>query len=377
VTAGHTVTPNPRLTTEQAAQVALRHWGVVGSVTDVGSLEDQNLRLTGADGAFFVLKVAAAGTPGERLTMQSAAMRHFAARAEAILGPVPLAADDGRDVVADGGWTARLLTWVDGTLLSDGPLGNRRPQEALGAFAARVTKAMADFEHPGLDVPSTWDVCRSRVVVESLAGAMEPSRRELALACLAGFDAVVASTGDLPAQAAHTDVTDVNVVAAPGGRWPAPVGVLDFGDTVRTVRVADVVGTALCVAERPDVLDPLAGVAAVLTGYVRVLPLEEKEIDSVWPLLLARAAVNLAMCNAQTAATADNDYAREELERAAGGVPGPARRASAGRHAARGGRVQPRAQRACGRRGSHCRVPGPGARTGPQREPHPRPECRQ
>lgn len=109
----------------------------------------------------------------------------------------------------------RLLTYVEGDLLAIWGHLARPVLQAHGVLAARTVRALAAFEHPGLDRVLQWDSRQATHVVEALSPSVaDSSRRELAQATAqAAARDLSRLTDDLPQQAIHGDLTDINVLA--------------------------------------------------------------------------------------------------------------------------------------------------------------------
>ena len=225
----------------------------------------------------------------------------------------------------------RLLTFVAGEMFSDAGYLGDEVLVRFGALAARLSAALATFEHPAADRTLQYDSRHAARVVERLAGSVADPLRRAAATGLSdrAWAALTPLVGDLRVQVVHADLADYNVVATrdAAGRL-TPSGVIDFGDVVRSWLVADVATaiTSLLVRERRS---PLLDACAVVAGFHAVTPLTEPEIAAVWPLVAARASVLATSVEDILAADPDNDYAREEqpldwliLDRAAA-VPFP------------------------------------------------------
>ncbi len=316
---------NPELSAARAAAIAAEHWGVEGSATDIGSLQDQNFRLRASgdgergsgDGAAggggeYVLKVANAAIPEAALAMEHEALRWLAPRLDGVALPLPLAALDGAEIVSVEGWLVRLMTWVPGAPMEALGHLDSDAMAALGALAAAAGAALADFEHPGAHRSSQWDTRVAAAVVEAIAPRLEAGERaelERALAPLRGLDPGLTSA--LPTQTIHSDVTGLNVVGGTDaeGRFRA-TGLIDFGDLVHTWRVCDPASAAVsAIASWPG--DPLGAALAVLGGYRSRLALTEAELEAYWPAVLARAAVCAASSSEQHRESPGNPYAVE------------------------------------------------------------------
>ena len=118
---------------------------------------------------------------------------------------------------------------------------------------------------------------------------------------------------DLPVHGVHADITDYNVIAIRdhAGRW-MPSGLIDFGDLISTWRISDLgVGIQSVVLHDPERALEIA--AAVVRGFNEAVPLQEAEIEAVWPLVLARASVEAVTEEHQAALEPDNAYAQRSV----------------------------------------------------------------
>ncbi|HEY5788331.1 MAG TPA: aminotransferase [Microlunatus sp.] len=326
--------PATPVSPDEAELIACEVFGVVGTAKPLGSNQETNLRIR-TDQQSYVLKIANPAFGADVLELQNTAMQHVERAGTGLAVPLPVASRDGADLVVvpiDGvDHHVRLLTFVEGDMFSDaGYLGD----EVLGRFgglAARLSGALADFEHPAADRDLQYDSRHAARVVDTLAGSLaDPDRRAAVVDLSERARAALAPLADqLREQVVHADLADYNVVAArdDAGRL-SPTGVIDFGDVVRSWLVADLATaiTSLLVRDRRS---PVLDAAAVVAGFHAVTPLAEAEIAALWPLVVARATVLAVSVDDILAADPDNAYAREEqpldwliLQRAAA-VPFP------------------------------------------------------
>jgi 4-aminobutyrate aminotransferase-like enzyme/Ser/Thr protein kinase RdoA (MazF antagonist) len=256
-------------------------------------------------------------------------MRHVATKCLDLGTPVPVAALHGSDIVEYGAHHIRLLTWVDGIPLTDRRQLDRECLVELGAVAARMAGALADFEHPQLDRVNQWDPRRAdevvRVLLRQIHGlAGDQIHRHdvggeanvtLIEQAVAPFGYLGERQGELPMQPVHCDVTDFNTVCRPGSEGnSAPVGVLDFGDVMRTWRVGDVAASAHAGAAHGGSRDALGAVLAVLAGYQAECPLAAAEAEVLWPLVLSRGAVCLTASLLQAQLSPGNEFIRRSMD---------------------------------------------------------------
>ena len=300
----------PRLTATQATSILERHWGITPDrVLDLGSYEDQNLRVD-AGAERYVLKVAGPTDARPPLEAEHAALA--AAVALELATPVALRALDGPEIVDVDGHRVRLLSWVHGVPLTEIAHLDEPTLRALGAVAAVSSAALAGVRSEFEPVPSKWDPRLAAIVVDDVMTddpGPDDDQRAALLAATTPLRELLAGGAELPPlQTIHGDVTDYNVlatVAAPG--QVAITGLIDFGDSTRTWRIADLANACAAVVCRA-VDEPLHALLAVVAGYDELAPLSEVEVDALWPLILGRAAACAALSVRQLALTPGSEY---------------------------------------------------------------------
>jgi Ser/Thr protein kinase RdoA (MazF antagonist) len=233
--------PVPAITPERAVQIAAAHFGLAARVTALGSQQDANFLLsTDAGEPIGVLKIANPAFSRAELEAQDAAAA-FIEAAEGIRTATNVA-PTGVPAIAeiDSGGTlyARVIRFLPGgTLSGDGYV---RPAQvaALGDLAGRTVRALAAFDHPGVDRVLQWDLRHGMRTVEVLAGHVADQHRRATVeaAAAAAWQIVADLADDLPVQVIHSDITGDNVVCA--GPAALPDGLIDFGDLVRSWTVA-------------------------------------------------------------------------------------------------------------------------------------------
>ena len=152
--------PAPPVSPAEAVVLARDCFGVDGVASPLGSNQETNLRIDGAEGGTYVLKVANPAFGPDVLDLQNKAMQHIAGASTAIDVPVPVAALDGTDLVKapirGRDHSVRLLDRRIDIGLVDGavghqPLGDQPAQQgADGGVAGRIGEGGADRAGGGL-----------------------------------------------------------------------------------------------------------------------------------------------------------------------------------------------------------------------------------
>ncbi|WP_020136357.1 aminotransferase [Streptomyces sp. 351MFTsu5.1] len=312
--------PVPRVAQAEAERIAAEHLGITARAQSLGSQQDANFLLLTEDGTpAAVLKIANPAFGAVEIEAQDAAADLIAsARPELRIATV-LRRPDGspRRTTVDTGngpAVARLLRHLPGGTLSGPRHLSPGTVAGMGTLVGKVSTALRDFRHPGLDRVLQWDPRHADRVVAKLAGHIgEADRRTAVQAATAEAWAHVHELADaLPSQAVHLDLTDDNLVRSPGSRPPMPDGVIDFGDVTTSWAVGEL-AVSLSSMLHHDGVEPHHVLPAV-RAFHAVRPLSPEEAEAVWPLVVLRAAVLVASGRHQAAVDGDNVYASAALD---------------------------------------------------------------
>nr|MCW1957543.1 aminotransferase [Mycobacterium sp.] len=258
-----------------------------------------------------VLKIANPAFTRAELEAQDAAAA-FIDATEGIRTTINVAAQGIAEIDSGETFLARVIRFLPGgTLSGDGYL---RPRQvaALGDLAARTCRALAAFDHPGVDRVLQWDLRHGMRTVELLARHVtDPHRRETVESAAANAWRVIAGVADdLPVQVIHGDITGDNVVC--DASTATPDGLIDFGDLMRSWTVAEL-AVAVATLLRHDGCEPAAALAAV-QAFHAARPLGPAEVEALWPLVVLRGAVLVVSGIHQSSIDAENDYASSALD---------------------------------------------------------------
>ena len=268
-----------------------------------------------------MLKIANPAFNATELEAQDAAADLIADAEPSLRIAVPLPNVSGEKCTAitgllDGTAYVRLLRFLPGgTLLESGYL----PPAAvagLGEVAGRVSRALAGFDHPGLDRALQWDLqYGADVVAELLSHVGDPSQRaKVEEVAAAAWSRIHPLADSLPRQATHLDLTDANVVVSRGaGGKPRTPTVSSTSATCRTAgrcpswrsRCRRCSGTWAAI--RPQSF-PECG------HFHAIRPLTAAEAEVLWPMLVLRTAVLIVSGAQQAALDPDNAYVTEQTE---------------------------------------------------------------
>jgi 4-aminobutyrate aminotransferase-like enzyme/Ser/Thr protein kinase RdoA (MazF antagonist) len=291
-------TARPRFSLAAAEQIARDHFGLDASASSLPSDRDQNVLLHVDGDPAFVLKIASAAEDRAVLEMQVAMMQrlsgcdvpcpsvHPTTSGETL---TTLEHDDRTHIV----WMVTHLTGV--------PFAEVNPQTPalrrdLGRTLGRLAACLDGWEHEAARRALDWDLPRApEVVCRHLPAITDADQRALIERSLSAFERDAAPVlPSLRRSIVHNDANNFNVlVSPPTSRGRAIAGLIDFGDALRSLTVADpAVAAAYALL---DTSDPVGAMADVATGFHAAHPFTESELEVFFPLVTLRLCLSVAM----------------------------------------------------------------------------------
>jgi 4-aminobutyrate aminotransferase-like enzyme/Ser/Thr protein kinase RdoA (MazF antagonist) len=297
-----------------AQRILLDLWGLEAEVTPLPSEYDRNFLVETAGGERFVLKVMRAGYESQLLDLQCRALDHLARRIPDVSLPRVHATRGGRGADAvqapDGEqhlvW---MLSYVPGRILAESRPHTPELLSGLGGLMGTFDAALADFSHPAADRELKWDLAAADWIVDYLGHVEDGPRRTLVETVMSLYRReVVPALPQLRTSVIHNDANDYNVIVETAGRGEPleVVTVVDFGDMLRTITVAEpAIAAAYAVLGKRE---PLAAAKHVVAGYHRAHPLEPVEAAVLFPLICTRLAVSVVNSAYRKKAVLDDPY---------------------------------------------------------------------
>jgi len=299
--------------TTDAVRVARAVWGIEALAAPLPGELDRNFLLSTPAGERFVLKVSPAGADVEPFECQVGVLEFLVGSPVAHLVPrIILTADvHGLHPLVDGEeeprWM-RLVSHLDGSPLAG---CSERPPELLreiGRMLAKLDLILAGFDHPGARRTIPWDIERTSDLEVNAKYIPEVPRREMVQEQLRRFgQEILPRLAGLPRGVIHNDANDHNLlVGSTAGGRPALVGLIDFGDMLHSVTVAE--PAIACAYLMLDQEDPLTTAAHVVAGYHSVRPLVGPEQELLFDLILARLCASVLISARNRHEEPGNEY---------------------------------------------------------------------
>jgi hydroxylysine kinase len=296
----------PQLTDADARRIARELYGVEGETLRLRGERAHNTRFTTADGGQYVLRVASASEPDEAIDFHAQALVHLERSAPHLPVARMLPSRNGQLVpavdVAGRRHRVRLETFLPGVTFDDDQVVSPAGMAAIGALLGGVAAALADFAHPAADGFMPWDIANGRIVDPELTDALLPDARALVDRARPRLDRALDAMAALPRQIIHNDGHAGNLLRA-DETSDVVTGLIDFGDLVHTVTVADIAVAGANLA--PHQPDPTGALGALTAGYATGLaahrPLADAELDAHPRSLLCRLVLSTLLIEFQIA----------------------------------------------------------------------------
>jgi Ser/Thr protein kinase RdoA (MazF antagonist) len=290
----------PELSERDVRRVADDLYGVDGSMQRLRGERSHNTRFTTAAGDDYVLRVASASEPPAAIECQALAVVHIERMAPQLPITRLLPARNGQlvpTVEFDGHQhRVRLETFLPGTTFEEGQVLSDGALRAVGELLGGVAAALAFFEHPAALGFMPWDIANGLILDGSLRVLLTPEARLLVDRAQGRLESAQAAIERLPRQIVHNDGHAGNLLrSAPDS--DQVTGLIDFGDVVHTVTVADIAVTAASLV--PHQHDPIGALAALTAGYHGLRSLNDEEVQAVPDLVLARLVLSTLLIHYQ------------------------------------------------------------------------------
>ena len=281
-----------------------------------GELDANFMASTASSGPRFV-RLTSGSFGNEAIQWQNRVLQQLAKQPLSVQVPHLIAQQDGtimsRFITDEAETYLRMTTWLPGVTVADIGETNLEFRHQLGVLAAEVIDSLSPLNDQADDHSHHWMVVKSGDSLRATLHEVEdPDRRALISEALDRFDAVSHDIPSLPRTVVHQDLHDFNLLAERSADGAASIsGVVDFNDAVYTARVAEIcVAAVYATLRQPDAFEAFL---QVIEGFVTRQELNEVEIRSLFPLAVARLAVNASTWTAR-AKVGNAEYAEARME---------------------------------------------------------------
>lgn len=302
----------PKISSETAQQWASDIYGIETKACPLPGYVDCNFRLERPDGSLSVLKIAFDEGNSSELQGQVEALRHLERGSLHSIIPRVIPDLEGRAISTasdslERRYLVRLVSFLNGLPLAKFGAGTPQLRLETGRVLGRLDKDLMTFDHPGVHRHIVWDLARL-LELRPLLEQVDPEISPLVENGLNRFEKNVHPQLDnLRSSVIHNDVNDHNILVSEDLEGnPLLSGVIDFGDILHTITVADL--AIACAYLMLDCADPEAACTDVIRGYEQHLPLEPLERQLIPDLIVGRLCASLLMSAKARLKSPENQY---------------------------------------------------------------------
>lgn len=295
-TDGALAAPFISMSADEAADLAHRHFGLVGALTRFATEKDDTFRIEADDGRRYIMKLANPVEDAGEIAFQTDLLQHIACTDPSLPVPRVLRAKaDGATAVwitdrAQQRRLLRLLSYLDGTPL-DSTHSSADQRACVGRVLGRLRHAMAGFSHPGEARVLAWDVQHLLTLEHLLDHVPDAQHKRMLADGLARYRSLMPRILALRSQVLHNDFSQSNIVVD-HAHDTFVTGIIDFGDAVRTAIAIDVSTAVLNQLPRDLAQHPRADIFGagrdLVRGYLDVADLDAQELDLIPHLVMGR-----------------------------------------------------------------------------------------
>jgi hydroxylysine kinase len=259
-------------------------YGLKGTLVRIPTEKDETFRLRDGEETYLV-KVSSPDEDPVIVQLQTACMEHLERTAPEL--PVQrlvrsLGGDSQVLIPAGEGpfdRVLRVMRFMPGDVLANHE-ASAGQLHLVGTSCARLGLALQDFDHPRADRMLLWDLKHFHRMRPLLDYVDQKQKRSLAEDIFDQFDEKVAPLLDtLTSQVVHGDFSPFNVLVDPN-RPDYVIGIIDFGDVVRTSVIFDI-SVTMANLLGADPASPWAHALHVMDGYRSIRPLPGQELEAL------------------------------------------------------------------------------------------------
>lgn len=297
---------------EHWARCLSEYWGINAALTALHGEYDLNFKAAEANGQRYLVKVMRPGCDADFVNMQCLALHHIHQSSVDVNVPEVVLSSDQRDYVcfADENEDERIvwvLSYVEGLVYADFSPKCAQLIENLGHSMAQMHKSLEGFDHTLLHRSFKWNLLEASWITDHFSVIADPHRQQILKEIMLSHHDLLARLSSLPSVAIHNDINDHNLFAARNLKGkPVISGIVDFGDMCSAPRVCDIaIAGAYIMMNHPN---PELALCSLVKSFHNVIPLQDREVDLIYPLVRARLAVSVVNSTIEANEKPDDPY---------------------------------------------------------------------
>ena len=295
----------PGFDKQSMARLVMDLYGIEGEVSPLVSYEDQNA-LIRTPAAKYVLKIANKKWPQSFVQAQTDVLEYLKVNAPGLTFPAVVRTRAGNTITRVEGFAVRLLTFLEGQLLTNTP---RTPElyQDVGRFLGQFSKVMQGYPADTVEGSDPlWKLDNVMACKAYLDDVDDADVREQFERLYAYYEKnILPRLPRLRKAVIHSDANEQNFVIDP--REPTRIsGLIDFGEMQYGSQVNELAITlAYGLLGENEVA---MASAKIIEGYEREFELEREEREILFYLMAMRLVTTITMSCHNAKLQPDNKY---------------------------------------------------------------------
>ncbi len=298
------------ITNDQLKDFLQKKYDLQGNLTQLPGEIDLNYHLKLSSGHSYTIKIAHEKENRQHLEMQNAIMDHLHLKMLNLVLPVIQKNKNGDSIseIIDSAGNKRflrVLTWVSGKIYAHSLPKSSHLLTSVGQACAEMVNNLQDFDHPGAHREYKWDLAKAEWIKDYF-NLFQGSQKEWVTYFFELFQEIQPVYKTLRKNVIYNDANDYNIIVSEES-FPGKVkGFIDFGDVMYTQVINE-----LAIAIAYGIMDkeqPLEAACDIIRGFHSIYPLQEKEIEVLFPLIAARLLVSLTVSSINRSENPENEY---------------------------------------------------------------------
>jgi len=296
--------------TEKLKEHIFNSFGLKGLLSPLDGELDLNFKLVSELGEAFVVKVYAPERDLQFLNFQERLLTHLKSKELNFDIPQFIKTHTGESTsnFIDENQQQRsvcVLSWVPGRLWNHVNPHTETMLYELGILCGKISKALLDFDHPFSHRRFEWDIANGLWVKDYLE-LFDTAEHNLIKVFISQFEEIQSEYNQLQKSTVHNDANDFNILVSENVFNPKIEGLIDFGDAIYTQVINDL---AICCSYAiVGFEDPLEASLAIVKGYHKFFPLEEKAIEYLYICIAIRLVISVTKSRINKLEVAENSY---------------------------------------------------------------------
>lgn len=284
-----------------------QHYRLEGELTPLAGEIDRNYRLQTPDNQSYLVKITPPNSTSAPIALQNAALLYLQKQncPVQISQLIPTIHQEF-NIKINADSLLRVFSWVEGRLWVTVQPKSSELLFQLGTAIAQISKSFQGFDHPDAHRFYRWNPTEAAWIRPHLTVFESVEKQSLVSYWLNFFEAYLPKIKECPKAVNYLDANDYNIIVSTDPFFPTLQGFIDFGDLLYTEQVNDLaIAITYAIMDFPD---PVEAATQIIKGYQKVLPLEEREVEVLFPLIIGRLLISVTISTINAKEQSDNDY---------------------------------------------------------------------